>query len=645
MRRPVVLGALLAWGASAAADGDVPAALARAAGMAGLPQAVVVSDLRPITPDPSALLAPPSWLRGLQAQPLQAPKLVGALRDRLADAGRSPTALLDALDTIRVVDGAPAPRASEHAVTHDGDPLALAMRRLRSIAGGADAAASPLPADVPATRPLRASVADMLQAIVDAELLRRRALADVPARWTPPALVTHLTDAAARPAQEGDLRLALARVDHEALAEGMRGLVAATERLARTAAALAPDVQAAWQWQTPWGPVVIDTTGTDNTHVLSDPLLVVDTGGNDRYVFASRSARNRIAVVLDMAGDDRYEALTPGSDAAAGLLGYGVLWDARGDDRYQGAWLAQASAVMGAALLVDGGGDDRYDATGLAQGYALAGLALLADLAGADQYTAATHAQGSAGPGAVAVLFDAAGDDRYMLRAEPVVLRSSQLPDRNVSMGQGAGRGWQGDGHAPALAGGVGVLVDLAGDDHYSAQVFAQGAGYYFGVGALLDGAGADRYEAAWYAQAAAAHAGAGVLLDEGSDDDRYSASHSTSLGAAHDGALAYFQDGGGNDRYLLGDLGMGAAQDASVAVFVDAAGDDVYVSGGCHVLGVVRRSHHADALQPDTHGLGVFLDLAYGTDRFPSQCPPARIGRAWGSAGADGTALGWDAP
>jgi len=437
----------------------------------------------------------------------------------------------------------------------------------------------------------------------------------------------------------------MARVERQALAEGMRGLAAATERLAQTLPALAADVQVAWLWPTPWGQVVIDTTGANNTHVLHDPLLVVDAAGDDRYIFASRSDRNRIAVVLDTAGDDRYEARTPGSDAAAGLLGFGVLWDAGGDDHYQGGWLAQAAAVMGAALLVDGGGNDRYDATGLAQGYALAGLAVLADLAGADRYAAATHAQGSAGPGAVALLFDAVGDDRYTLLAEPVVLRSSQMPDRNASMGQGAGRGWQAEGLAAALPGGVGLLVDLAGDDRYSAQVFAQGAGYYFGVGVLLDGGGADRFEAAWYAQAAAAHAGAGVLINEGSGNDIYSASHSTSLGAAHDGALAYFQDMGGNDRYTLGDLGLGAAQDVSVAVFVDAAGDDGYVSGGCHVLGLVRRSDQTAVPSPRARGLGLFLDLGGGADSFPAQCVRVRAGQAWGSAGPDGVGLGMDAP
>ena len=164
-----------------------------------------------------------------------------------------------------------------------------------------------------------------------------------------------------------------------------------------------------------------------------------------------------------------------------------------GDDSYRGTQQAQASALFGAALLVDGGGNNQFVATSHSQAHAIGGLAVLLSSPGNDQFTAQTHAQGSAGPQAVAVLIDPAGNDRYTLNNTPLVLASAQLPDRNTSMGQGAGRGVRADlSGGRSLAGGIGILLDLAGDDHYVAQVFAQGAGYYEGLGLLVDDAGSD---------------------------------------------------------------------------------------------------------------------------------------------------------
>lgn len=529
--------------------------------------------------------------------------------------------------------------------TEGADPLVGALQRVWRMAAQPWPGDLRLPADTPAERPLRAAVAEMLHAIADAEMARRAALARVPAELTPALLVTLLTGDASLSEHEALALRAVSGIDRRALARGMQALVAATERLVQALPGAAASARVDWQWLTPWGEVRIDTTGTDGVHRLHDPLLMVDVGGDDHYMFSGRTQRNRIAVVLDVGGNDRYEATAPCSDASCGLLGYGLQWDIGGDDRYEGGWLAQGAAVFGAALLRDEAGNDRYQAIGMAQGFAWAGAALLADLGGDDHYVASTYAQASAGPGAAAVLLDAAGDDHYLLQATPLVLRSPQLPDRNTSMGQGAGWGLRAVAQAPGIAGGTGLLLDLAGDDHYSAQVFAQGAGYYFGVGVLVDGKGSDRFDAAWYAMGAAAHAGAGVLLKEGQGDDRYSASHSTSLGAAHDGALAYFRDDGGDDRYQLGNLGLGAAQDASVAVFVDAGGDDRYDSGGppCHAFGLARHSPEGPIL-PDGIGLALFLDLG-GRDRYPLACPQAREGRSWGGLDAQaGVGVGIDA-
>lgn len=485
-------------------------------------------------------------------------------------------------------------------------------------------ASAPVPAGMQASRRLHRAIDQFLCSVERAERWRHKALHQVQeAGLTPRQLMQQALRLDGSPADGPDYRLLLPLVERSSLLAGMAELVAATETLDRELAAL-PDLPAVtWHWSTPWGDVMVDTTGRDNDYHLDNPLLVIDVGGNDRYDFAPRRDTHFISVVLDRGGNDQYVAETPGAGPSAAVMGYGVLWDTDGDDQHAGGLLAQGAALFGAALHWDGRGNDRYEATGFAQGFALGGVALLADLAGDDRFRAQTHAQAAGGPEGVGVLLDVAGDDHYLLGNAPLVLPSSQLPERNASMGQGAGRGLRpGTKNEPATAGGIGLLLDLAGNDHYTAQVFAQGAGYQEGLGMLFDGGGRDRFQAAWYAMGAAAHQGAGVLISEGVDDDAYDATHSTSIAAAHDLSVAYFLDQGGNDRYALGNLGLGAANDHGVAVFMDSAGDDDYhVSNArCQAFG----GSWVDGAEEAVAGAGLFMDLD-GQDRFPGTCVPRR--------------------
>jgi hypothetical protein len=386
-----------------------------------------------------------------------------------------------------------------------------------------------------------------------------------------------------------------------------------------------------WKLDTPLGKVVVDSTGRDNRHQLKDTLLVLDVGGDDQYEFAPRSDGLPISVLLDHGGNDRFEALAPGSDPSSSTLGYGILWDTGGDDTYVGTRQAQASALFGAALLVDGGGNNRFVATSHSQAHAIGGLALLRSGSGDDQFTAQSHAQGSAGPRAVAVLMDPGGNDSYTLNNTPLIQPSPQLPDRNTSMGQGAGCGVRAE-DGRSVAGGIGILLDLQGNDRYAAQVFAQGAGYYEGLGMLIDNGGNDQFDAAWYAMGAAAHRGAGILLKRGAGDDSYRSSHSLSLGAAHDFSVGIFVDESGDDHYQAGDLSLGTAHDNSTALFVDAGGNDDYQIAGkdCHALGTARISEPG-TIRDELLNLGLFMDLG-GTDRYPLHCAHARNDSAWQS-------------
>ncbi|TWO69941.1 hypothetical protein FN976_16460 [Caenimonas sedimenti] len=438
--------------------------------------------------------------------------------------------------------------------------------------------APPWPAGAFAT-----AVDEVLSAIDAAEHSRRAALGNLPPGLDAQILMPQV--AARPPAQPSvpDYRAALGRIDPGPLLAGMLRLVAAVEALDAVLSIPIQVPAVRWQCDTTLGGLLIDTTGADNVHLLANPLLVIDVGGNDQYVFERRDTHNRISVLLDRGGNDRYQATAPGSDPSAGVLGYGVLWDAGGDDRYEAGDFAQAAALFGIALLHDTAGEDIYTARGFSQAFAIAGLAILHDRSGGDRYSAATHAQASGGPAGVALLLDAAGNDRYALVNEPLVLPSAQLPDRNASMGQGAGRGLAMPAHAQAVPGGLGLLLDLSGDDHYSGQVFAQGVGYLGGGGLLFDGGGSDSFDAAWYSLGAAAHQAVGVLVKRGAGNDRYRSTHATALAAAHDGSVAVFADDGGDDRYALGEFGLGGESDGGRAVFRDGGGTDVYeVRGPC---------------------------------------------------------------
>jgi hypothetical protein len=387
----------------------------------------------------------------------------------------------------------------------------------------------------------------------------------------------------------------------------------------------------AWSLQTPFGWIVVDTTGRDNRHQVKDALLVLDVGGDDAYEFLARSDTHAISVLLDHRGNDSYATASPGADPSSATLGYGILWDTEGDDRYRGGEQAQASALFGAALLVDGGGSNRFVASSHSQAHAIGGVAVLASAGGDDAFTAQAFSQASGGPGGVAVLVDPGGNDRYTLDKVPLVRPSPQLPDRNTSMGQGAGYGLRGvffDGRS--TAGGIGILLDLAGNDRYDAQVFAQGVGYYEGLGMLLDDGGNDSFDAPWYAMGAGVHYAAGILLKRGVGSDVYRSTHEMVLGIGNDLSVGIFVDEGGDDDYAVGQLSLGVAHANSTGVFVDAAGDDRYTvaSPTCRALGAAYQ-HAWGNPREVLPNLGLFMDLG-GVDSYPSHCTRAKDNALW---------------
>ena len=152
------------------------------------------------------------------------------------------------------------------------------------------------------------------------------------------------------------------------------------------------------------------------------------------------------------------------------------------------------AALAGAALLIDFAGNDGYEAKFFGQGAAAFGFGALLDLGGDDRYRVEAWGQGFGIGDGVGLLWDRAGNDRYL---------AGGVLDRSSAQGGEAGAG-SGYGLRGRVGGGIGILRDDAGDDTYEAQMFAQGLGYYYGVGVLWDRGGNDRYRALQYAQGTA---------------------------------------------------------------------------------------------------------------------------------------------
>lgn len=227
-----------------------------------------------------------------------------------------------------------------------------------------------------------------------------------------------------------------------------------------------------------------------------------------------------------------------------------------------------------AALVVDLGGNDRYTGS-IGSGQTQTGrVSILVDIGGNDTYGAQKErlTQG-VGVASIGILADLAGDDHYIAG----------------DMSQGCG------------IYGVGVQVDYSGNDIYEMGLMGQGFGV-FGVGLLADRKGSDRYVVSGMGQGVGSTMGFGGLVDSDGDDD-YRAqwnpergrlspddwSHAQGVGISIRspdwrrefslyGGVGFLSDGAGNDTYYCSDGNcMGAGYFMSVGSLVDHSGNDRY--------------------------------------------------------------------
>jgi hypothetical protein len=313
-------------------------------------------------------------------------------------------------------------------------------------------------------------------------------------------------------------------------------------------------------------------------------VLALDCAGNDGWSGAFGSSHNPLGVglALDLGGDDGYFSFQQNGQGVGEVGGVGVLADLAGNDLHEAHKMSFGFAnTGGVGLLLDGGGDDVYrflenktipDSNHYGQGVGLAGGAgILLELDGRDRYEVRNVGQGSAGADddadlcatanalGLGALVDLAGDDLYL---------------GSVYV----------QGSAGCLAGGLGLLYDGAGADHYGADRGAQGHAGIGGAGVLVDAAGSDVYRANSTAMGASL-GGVGALIDLAGDDALLvpsSEGHDCAIACAGGaGGRALHYDGGGDDVYTAWNHALGAALGAgSSALFLSEGGRDDHHAG-----------------------------------------------------------------
>lgn len=316
--------------------------------------------------------------------------------------------------------------------------------------------------------------------------------------------------------------------------------------------------------KTPYGPIILGDS-CDNIYHLKRGFII-DPAGNDEYFIEENICE--ILYIIDNSGDDIYRS--KGDFGVAGnFMGISILIDSSGDDSYYGNYISNGASILGIGILADYSGNDLYSGKIASSGSAAFGIGILYDKKGNDVYISYANSQGMAGTTGIGILIDSEGNDMYSCTG--LYTDKLRFSERYLSFGQGFSIGLR-----PDLPGGIGILSDGTGNDTYIADVFSQGAAYWYSFGGIFDGGGNDIYIASQYVQASGIHIAVGTILDEDGNDTYRS--KSVSQGCGHDISAGILIDEGGKDVYIAEDLAQGAGNANSWSILIDAAGPDKYI-------------------------------------------------------------------
>ncbi len=257
--------------------------------------------------------------------------------------------------------------------------------------------------------------------------------------------------------------------------------------------------------------------------------------------------------------------------------------------------------MTGVGAVIDLGGDDEYREGAVSfQRPVLVTI----DLGGDDRYEATRPGvQGGAVLG-IGMAVDLAGNDVYRAR--------------DVAQG--------------SALGGVGMLIDFAGDDQYLAIRRAQGSALG-GLGVLVDRQGRDRYHAAMWAQGYGGPLGFAVLEDTAGDDQYYagglfpdsypetpgyegwSQGVGSGLRQVASGGIGVILDGGGDDQYEFDYMAQGGGYWCGLGFARDFGGND-------RRLGATRVAYNGGprgeaVFQRFSNGFGCHYALGFLFDDF----------------------------
>ncbi|HEV8360576.1 MAG TPA: hypothetical protein VGR28_08995 [Candidatus Thermoplasmatota archaeon] len=581
---PLVVATLLALPAAALALGPLDAAPAPALADGDLVARAQAMLLEPVRLGRS----PQGWIDWAEAQL------------------RAPAVAADATDLA----GAIAALYASAGLVADDATLADLDARVAALDPAAAASLAPLVATMAQVYAQQRAVA----AQVDLAPALRDGLFVPSGAWASEQL--HALDGHFDPALADATRVVLPPAAAQASVANAEQLVAAA--MAFRAAADGGAFELAGPFTDPLGLVVLGSPGSDvfvPGGALGQPILVADPGGDDLDLTSAGGACpvpldaeaelgqfdcNGLVASLrvDAGGDDTYTASATYAVAqgAGALGGLGVLVDAAGDDLYQASQVSTQREFM------------YYIAAGV-QGSGEGGAGLLLDLQGNDRYVLSytsggrnvfMQSQGFAGLGGFGALVDGTGADTY--NADLVCQTANRVFCGVYILGT-------------ALYPGVAIALDGEGDDFYRGYVRAPQEDYY--------------------SQSFAAFGGVGIEVDLLGDDvyidsaTSYNPQYSPSLNCAYasgmyGGAHSLFLDAAGNDDYLSETYDL--VNDAKItsesyslagtSLFWDVSGDDHHTMRalgsdesivlGRGALGTVLDRH---ALYLDTGGLDVYAD------------------------------------
>ena len=318
-------------------------------------------------------------------------------------------------------------------------------------------------------------------------------------------------------------------------------------------------------------------------------LMIVGTTANDVY-----PQDENYAFIYEPAGNDTY-TFNISTDIGRPFL---AIIDMSGDDVYRNDNFGELfNALFGNIFHYDGGGNDYYFGGDLAFSANLGNMISI-DNQGWDSYIAGSRSLGSGHLG-IGLLINIGGNDYYY----------------GTMFTQGMG-GTLGFGGLLDFADGIwnndcyhsgGKWTDSLRDDndYYS---MAQGFGFGLrpsiagGIGLLFDESGNDKYNGGVFSQGVSYWYAMGVLIDLEGNDFYNSCWYPQGSGIHL--SVGFLYDGSGDDAYFSKrGPGQGAGHDYSVGFFVDRAGNDYYSVDGGNGMG-------------RANSVGVFVESG-GNDRY----------------------------